>query len=149
VNNTSGTGLWIDGRNHVVTNNTFSHNTGFGIYSIGHDCRFYYNHFSDNEAGNAYDNGHSNGWDDGAHCGNEWDDYSGSGVYSIPGDAESVDHHPIYSPTAETSNTSSNTDTSGLDPFLLSISLLPVTVSVILAVLIVRNGRRQKGLPTQ
>jgi parallel beta-helix repeat protein len=33
-------------------------------------------------------------WDDGVQIGNAWDDYSGDGWYSIPGESEQVDHFP-------------------------------------------------------
>lgn len=52
------------------------------------------NRFGWNEGGNALDNGLNNRWDDGVSVGNFWSDYEGTGEYSIPGTAESVDHYP-------------------------------------------------------
>ena len=43
---------------------------------------------------NAEDDGHDNLWDDNVSIGNEWGDYSGSGNYTIPGLAGSIDRFP-------------------------------------------------------
>ena len=43
---------------------------------------------------NARDDGFLNKWDDGDSYGNAWSDYSGSGLYIIPGSSGSVDNSP-------------------------------------------------------
>lgn len=43
---------------------------------------------------NARDDGYANLWDDNVSKGNEWGDYSGTGVYTINGSAGSVDRFP-------------------------------------------------------
>jgi len=52
-----------------------------------------------NSAGNAVDNGTNNVWDDGISVGNSWGDYNGTGAYSIPGSAGSVDNYPMKADT--------------------------------------------------
>jgi hypothetical protein len=41
------------------------------------------------------DNGGNNSWDNGINSGNYWDDYSGTGHYVIPGQANSSDRFPL------------------------------------------------------
>jgi hypothetical protein len=43
---------------------------------------------------NAQDDGMENTWDDGVSIGNFWGDYSGTGLYWIAGQAQSVDRFP-------------------------------------------------------
>jgi len=52
------------------------------------------NRFEGNTEGNAQDDGTMNQWDDGVSIGNTWDDYLGTGWYSIPGTAGSSDRFP-------------------------------------------------------
>jgi parallel beta-helix repeat protein len=52
------------------------------------------NRFEGNTEGNAQDDGAMNQWDDGISVGNIWDDYLGTGLYSIPGSAGSSDRFP-------------------------------------------------------
>ncbi len=59
-----------------------------------HNWTICYNHFERNVDGNAKDDGFWNQWDDGQEMGNFWDDYSGEGIYVIPGTAESIDRYP-------------------------------------------------------
>ena len=89
-----------DSSNLTVVNNSFHDNEGYGI-DIQEDCediRIFNNTFMNNKLGNARDNGVKNNWDDGVSLGNQWDDYNGTGVYSIPGSAESADNYPIFLP---------------------------------------------------
>jgi len=58
-----------------------------------HDNLIYGNSIGDNILGNALDNGLNNLWDDG-FIGNAWQDWSGVGVYYVPGLAGSIDYHP-------------------------------------------------------
>ena len=89
----------------IIRNNTVLFNTKFGIA-----CRYvntnndiYWNKIGWNGEGvaawsNALDNleitGFWNNWDDGISLGNYWSDYSGTGVYTIPGVANAVDNYP-------------------------------------------------------
>jgi parallel beta-helix repeat protein len=59
-----------------------------------HNNTFFGNEFAGNDEYNALDDGYDNTWDDKVSMGNGWDDYVGPGVYSIPGDAGSVDNYP-------------------------------------------------------
>jgi parallel beta-helix repeat protein len=82
--------------NWLVLNNTVIENGDVGIklaentYSI----TLFGNEIGWNNASNALDNGFSNAWDDSIAQGNYWSDYEGTGQYSIPGTAESVDYYP-------------------------------------------------------
>jgi len=110
--------------NSTVTNNTFLFNSGgILIYSssdcnltsnliaynrvigvvLGDEChlvRIFGNKIAfnqnewDSEELNAHDDGYDNLWDDNVYIGNEWGDYSGSGNYTIPGLAGSIDRFP-------------------------------------------------------
>lgn len=51
------------------------------------------NSFHHNDDG-LLDQGSENSWDDGEAYGNFYDNYNGTGVYNIPGTANSVDHYP-------------------------------------------------------
>lgn len=91
---------FLDSTNLTVVSNSFHDNEGYGI-DIEEDCediRIFNNTFINNELGNARDNGVKNNWDDGVSLGNQWDDYNGTGVYSIPGSAESADNYPVFLP---------------------------------------------------
>jgi len=78
-----------------VVGNTIYSNLAYGILltSASH-TQVYGNSFSNNGVANAIDNGWASSWDDGVDTGNQWSDYSGYGVYQIPGSAGSVDHYP-------------------------------------------------------
>jgi len=84
------------------TSNLIAYNTVIGV-SLSFGCSE--NHIFNNriafnqkesihEDVNAQDDGHNNLWDDNVSIGNEWGDYSGTGVYTIPGSAGSVDRYP-------------------------------------------------------
>ncbi|MFW9835476.1 MAG: right-handed parallel beta-helix repeat-containing protein, partial [Candidatus Thorarchaeota archaeon] len=84
-----------------VTNITWNSITGnheYGIVFERHagydrDNLIYGNSLGGNMLGNALDNGEDNRWDDG-FIGNAWQDWTGVGVYNVPGLAGSVDNHP-------------------------------------------------------
>jgi parallel beta-helix repeat protein len=68
----------------------------FGVH-LDIDCKNWTilsNRFEGNTEGNAQDDGTMNQWDDGSCVGNTWDDYLGTGWYSIPGTAGSSDRFP-------------------------------------------------------
>ncbi|MFX1483164.1 MAG: nitrous oxide reductase family maturation protein NosD [Promethearchaeota archaeon] len=96
-------GLFLmNSSNCTLVNNTVTGSIRYGVYlfSDSKDNLLYLNRFGGNDDSNAYDEGVSNDWDNGTH-GNYWNDYSGTGVYEIPGSALSVDHHPftfLYNP---------------------------------------------------
>ena len=82
--------------NNTIWNNTIVGSTIYGayLYLDSEDNLLYLNRFADNGDGNARDDGIFNNWDNGTH-GNYWIDYSGTGVYEIPGTSLSVDNHPF------------------------------------------------------
>ena len=87
-------------QNWTITECLFINNTEVGIRleATTQHFRIYSNRFGLNEM-HAQDNGASNLWDDGIGVGNAWADYSGIGVYTISGSAESVDNYPVlYAP---------------------------------------------------
>ncbi|MFX1368595.1 MAG: right-handed parallel beta-helix repeat-containing protein [Promethearchaeota archaeon] len=59
----------------------------------------------------ARDDGSSNSWDDAINLGNGYSDYSGSGPYTIPGSAGSIDHYPRLASTTQPTSSSSSTTT--------------------------------------
>ncbi len=79
---------------NTVANNTISDNSNYGalLDSFTSNNQFYLNIFVGND-NNAGDYGSDNHWNT-TGIGNYWSDYSGTGVYSIPGSAGSIDYHP-------------------------------------------------------
>ncbi|MGY5876004.1 MAG: NosD domain-containing protein, partial [Candidatus Thorarchaeota archaeon] len=79
-----------------IINNTIQDTSQYGIRAFsGADVNtFYGNSILDCGITNAYDEGESNVWDNGLDQGNYWDDYNGSGEYTIPGPANSTDRWP-------------------------------------------------------
>jgi len=93
-------GVYINRANHnKVHNNTIHGNTYAGLYCEvnSFENQIYLNTFLNNYDGNAYDFGVGNNWNSTLR-GNHWSDYSGTGVYNIPGAAEAYDYHPIPEP---------------------------------------------------
>ncbi len=84
---------------NTVVNNTISGNSNRGVYiSSSSDNLIYLNVIADNDNGNAYDSGTGNHWNT-TGMGNYWSDYTGTGVYNVPGSAGSIDYYPfIYPP---------------------------------------------------
>ena len=73
-------------------------NNDTGIYiEFAQDCIFVNNSLGGN-GDNAYDDGTSNQWDDGVAFGNLWSDHKGTGTYTVPGSAGSVDNYPRQLP---------------------------------------------------
>ncbi len=98
---------------------------GFEL-SSGVNNAIFANIFFSNQLSNALDYGLENNWDDGISMGNFWDDYNGTGTYSIPGSANSIDHYPQRFPTTAVTTTSSITTTS-TTVSSTSITSTPVT----------------------
>lgn len=85
-----------------LTYNLFAYNTEIGV-RVGYQStgtRLFGNRIAFNQEAwvhedkNAQDDGYDNLWDDNVSIGNEWGDYSGSGVYDISGTAGSIDRFP-------------------------------------------------------
>ncbi len=84
----------VGGPDNILTHNTIKENGAYGV-SCGrytHGNRIHSNMLAYNTV-NAYDNGTNNHWNTTGR-GNYWSDYSGTGVYPIPGTAGAIDHHP-------------------------------------------------------
>ena len=82
--------IYLEGIGCLVKNNTITNN-GFGIdvLDLSRNNTITLNMLSKNSWGNARDNGVDNVW-----ISNWYDDYSGIGPYTIPGDARSIDLSP-------------------------------------------------------
>jgi parallel beta-helix repeat protein len=143
------TGIFFESGSTNVTifNNSIHDNQYYGIKLDGTSdgFRIYNNSFWYNGIANAMDDGLLNYWDDGISVGNLWDDYSGTGVYSISGSAGSIDHFPgIYQTptiTTTTTGTATTTITSGND-FLTYIMLGAGIVGIIMVGVVVLLRKR-------
>lgn len=92
--NEVGVELWSS--NYTLFTNNIVHENEIGILlssTTSHNL-IYWNSFYWNIDNNAVDDGVSNVWDDGISRGNIWSDYEGSGPYTIPGEAQSIDRFP-------------------------------------------------------
>ena len=88
--------------NNTVLNNTISgNNYGVYLHTSSDNNLIYLNIIADNNNGNARDYGTGNHWNSTA-TGNYWSDYAGTGVYHIPGSAESIDYYPFVFPRETT-----------------------------------------------
>jgi len=131
-----------DGFNINSSNNcTLTHNTAFsnsrnGIIILMSDyTTLYLNQLGNNGKSNALDDGESNDWDDGISKGNYWLDYNGTGTYTIPGTAGSVDRYPfVWVP--ETTSTTGGGDNTIL---FLVIICSGIAVVVIVATIYIRK----------
>jgi parallel beta-helix repeat protein len=94
LENDVGISLWASNNCLIVANRVHRNEYGIQISSSSSNNSIYWNSFAENSAGNANDDGLHNSWDDGVAAGNAWSDYSGFGVYHIPGLAQSVDRFP-------------------------------------------------------
>jgi parallel beta-helix repeat protein len=88
--------MGYDGGNCTITDNWILYNTEYGIKLDDSTSEnfIFNNSLGWNGISNAVDDGIGNLWDFGDETGNYWHDYSGSGWYTIPGSAESIDHYP-------------------------------------------------------
>jgi parallel beta-helix repeat protein len=130
------TGIWLRHVDHSsIIGNEILYNDEWGIY-LDSQCEnnaVYYNKIGWNTRGNAEDDGAVNLWDDDISRGNAWSDYSGSGVYDIPGDAGSVDRYP------EVLEGPSTTTTTGTTPSSTTPTTGPVDIDIPI-VLILAGG---------
>ncbi len=92
-------GIEVQGRsqNWTISGNDILYNTEIGIRldDTTSEMVVYKNRLGWNSANNALDDGIDNVWDYESGLGNSWHDYIGSGWYTIPGTAESIDHYPL------------------------------------------------------
>jgi parallel beta-helix repeat protein len=84
--------------NNTLINNTFSFTEmQYGVHCFNNASYnlFYQNVFRNNTGSNAYVDSAciGNQWNT-SNIGNRWDDYSGSGTYSISGAGGGIDYHP-------------------------------------------------------
>jgi len=126
-----------------VTLNEIHSSLGLGVRVDQNSEQNYFvsNIFYLNAGGNALDDGVSNQWDDGVSIGNTWDDYSGTGVYQIPGAAESIDHYPKAINISPPTSSSTPTTPTGFQlpedmTLLLTIVLIGVCSLVVIVVLL-------------
>jgi parallel beta-helix repeat protein len=139
--------------------NWICNNSEYGI-KINYDYDQTYNHdyflignsLGDNILGNALDNGLNNLWDDG-FIGNAWLDWSGEGVYLVPGLAGSIDNHPWLfggdpperPPITTTTTTSGETSgTTTPDSIPLEIIAIGVAIPLVVVVLVVVMIKRRQ-----
>ncbi len=88
-------GIYVDhGDYYWARNNTilYSKIDGIRLYDVD-NANVYYNILGLSTDHNGYDN-NLNTWDDGVDTGNWWSDYTGPGVYNVPGGV-SVDNYPM------------------------------------------------------
>ncbi len=103
-NNNFNRGLVLGSSDCVVTYNLIQENRCYGVYSTpsSENNLIHHNTFVDNNLGGtsqANDRGTNNLWFDTITLeGNYWSDWSGTGNYSIDGDANSVDYFPLDEP---------------------------------------------------
>ena len=79
-----------------ISNNVVWNNTGVGM-TISYGCynlTLYSNTIGPNGGGNAVDDSDGCYWNTSTGIGNTWSDYSGTGVYTIPGSGGGIDFHP-------------------------------------------------------
>ncbi|MHA2211592.1 MAG: right-handed parallel beta-helix repeat-containing protein [Candidatus Thorarchaeota archaeon] len=90
-------GLYLlDSDETNIQNNTMVFNLRYGI-NVNTSCSFnnlIQNRIGWNNISNAIDDGTSNAWDNGT-TGNYWSDYTGTGVYIVPGTSGAVDRYPL------------------------------------------------------
>ena len=96
VDNKHGIVLYLYSNSNTIFGNTISNNNhgGYGIWAKVHSNGnlIYHNNFIDNTQ-NAYDES-TNQWDNGLE-GNYWDDWNGTGTYSIPPSGNNEDRYPL------------------------------------------------------
>lgn len=84
--------------NNTIVNNTLYLNLELGIKVVSSSYNVLWGNLLTENGNNAQDDGSNNYWDNSIDTGNAWGDYSGSGVYSIPGTANAVDYYPSIAP---------------------------------------------------
>jgi len=125
INDTSKTAFYLRSSNSLYENNTIRDGSGRGFYltdpvTYGNEIIYneffgnyahavwmrngannntvHHNNFANNDQSpQCHDDGVDNTWDDGTE-GNYWDDWNGTGNYTLTGTANSADEHPLGSP---------------------------------------------------
>lgn len=155
-NNTVGycmSGIWLDTSVlSDIINNTLMENIMFQL-SLDEDSRentISGNRFYQGQMYTVLDEGSDNQWD-----GNWWSDYSGTGVYIIPGGAGSVDHAPTGPATVTTTTTQQKPVTTlplgfflPMDPvhrgiLAAEIVIMMSTIGIVALVVFLRQKRAQ------
>ncbi len=114
------------------TYNEIFWNDGYGIYLESNNCTVHHNNFDNNTASpQCSDEGIGNMWDDGVSEGNWWNDWNGTGNYTIGGSPGNVDRYPLGNKT--TTNAPEKVPEFGL--------LLMVTALVFIAIVIRRRRK--------
>jgi len=103
--------------NEIFNNDEYGVRILSGNYNYIHHNNFYEN---GNNTSQGYDNGTNNHWDDCSE-GNYWDDWSGSGNYSIDGDADAYDEYPL-------GNATENNAPEKVPEFGVLVSMIAITV---------------------
>jgi len=129
------TGISISSSDCHIVNNTVINNNGFGIYVRGNRNTIYGNTIAGNSLGNGYSNGEDNQWDNGIDTGNVWGDWSGIGVYNVPGEEGCVDNFP--------NGYANNSTVVGIS--LSSIVILTSSLGCIIIILIVVTKIQKKA----
>jgi parallel beta-helix repeat protein len=88
-------GIYTNNDGNRILNNTIRRNNiGISFTSTSDENLVSLNEFILNVVHNANDDGDSNNWNMTIY-GNYWSDYTGSGVYNIPGEGGAIDYHPF------------------------------------------------------
>lgn len=88
--------------NNTISNNTIAgNNYGVYLHPSSDNNLIYLNVIADNNNENARDYGTGNHWNS-TVTGNYWSDYTGTGVYHVPGSAGSIDYYPFLYPPETT-----------------------------------------------
>lgn len=162
-------GFYLGQSSSCILHNNSASSNDYGIFigDYSEENLLYFNYIFMNNVSNGYDDGELNSWDNGTY-GNYWDDYDTSGVYNIPGEAQSVDNHPfllgeppyngntttpITSTTIDTvttTTTGNQTNTTNQSNLLIrlllnGIAISSATVIVIVLILTIRARRLSKA----
>ena len=135
-------GIMISGNDSLVVNNTVTNSGGYGIWVNGYRNTIYQNVLSANALGNGRSDGHDNQWDNGIDTGNSWDDWTGIGVYRVPGSEGCVDRFPQGGTTNTTGDGTTGKNT------LVSLIILSTGVgsSIVIVVVLIELIRKRKHL---
>ena len=148
ITSSAATGIALEATTTTtISNNLLQDNTDEEIFIYGDSMgnQIYYNQIYVGLE-SVKDNGFSNTWDNGVSYGNWWSDYGGTGTYTIPGTAGSVDNYPrgpsstdTTPPPLPTTTTplSNYTTTPGLGGVLIrSWTPMDLTIRVVLVLAI-------------
>ncbi|MHA1780640.1 MAG: right-handed parallel beta-helix repeat-containing protein [Candidatus Thorarchaeota archaeon] len=116
VKYSAGNGMYVyfSHNTTIINNNIRDSGTRSLTISMGSSLNIIYSNIFNEDGPPVLDDGYNNMWDDGVSKGNWYSDYDGSGNYTIPGKAGSIDCFPDgpLTMTVTTSTTSTNTNNS-------------------------------------